>query len=39
MLSFDGTFVTYKTKTSTDALEQGMFQIVKKWKNSEKNIW
>ena len=39
MLNFDGTFVTYKTKTSTDALERGMFQIVKKWKDSEENIW
>ncbi len=39
MLNFDGTFVTYKTKTSTDALERGMFHIVKKWKDSEENIW
>jgi hypothetical protein len=39
MINFDGTFVTYKTKTSTDALERGMFQIVKKWEDSEKNIW
>ena len=39
MLNFDGTFVTYKTKKSTDALERGMFQIVKKWKDSEENIW
>ena len=30
MINFDGTFETYKTKTSTDALERGMFQIVKK---------
>ena len=39
MFNFDGTFVTYKTKTSTDALERGTFQIVKKWKDSEENIW
>ena len=39
MLNFDGTFVTYKTKTSTDALERGMFQVIKKWKDSEENIW
>ena len=39
MLNFDGTFVTYKTETSTVALERGMFQIVKKWKDSEENIW
>jgi hypothetical protein len=39
ILSDDGQFVTYKTKTSTDALERGMFQIVKKWKDSEENIW
>ena len=35
----DGTFATYKTKTGTDALERGMFQIIKKWKDSEENIW
>jgi hypothetical protein len=39
MLNFDGTFATYKTKTGTDALERGMFQIIKKWKDSEENIW
>ena len=39
ILNDDGTFATYKTKTSTDALEQGMFQIIKKWKDSEENIW
>ena len=39
IINFDGTFVTYKTKTSTDALERGMFQIVEKWKDSEENIW
>jgi hypothetical protein len=39
ILNYDGTFATYKTKTSTDASAQGMFQIIKKWKDSEENIW
>ena len=39
ILNDDGTFATYKTKTGNDALEQGMFQIIKKWKDSEENIW
>jgi hypothetical protein len=39
MFNFDGTFVTYNTKTSTEALQRGMFQIVKKWKDPEGNIW
>ena len=39
MFNFDGTFVTYKTKASTDALQRGTFQIVKKWKDPEENIW
>ena len=38
MFNFDGTFVTYNTKTSTEALQCGTFQIVKKWKDSEENI-
>jgi hypothetical protein len=39
ILNYDGTFATYETKTGTDALERGMFQIIKKWKDSEENIW
>ena len=39
ILNDDGTFSTYETKTGTDALERGMFQIIKKWKDSEENIW
>ena len=39
ILSSDGTFATYDTITSIDALRRGMFQIVKKWKDSEENIW
>ena len=39
ILNDDGTFATYNTKTSTDAIERGMFQIIKKWKDSEENIW
>ena len=39
MFNLDGTFVTYNTKTSTEALQRGTFQIVKKWKDSGGNIW
>ena len=39
ILNYDGTFAAYKTKTSTDASAQGMFQIIKKWKDSKQNIW
>jgi len=39
MFNFDGTFGTYNTKTSTEALQRGTFQIVKKWKDSGENIW
>ena len=39
ILSNDGQFVTYDTKTSIEALQRGMFQIIKKWKDSEENIW
>jgi hypothetical protein len=39
ILNYDGTFATYNTKTSTEALEQGIFQIMKKWKDSEETIW
>ena len=38
MLNYDGTFEYYKTKTSYDSIERGVFQIVKKWKDSEGNI-
>jgi hypothetical protein len=38
IFNYDGTFATYKTKASTDAFAQGMFQIIKKWKDSEENI-
>ena len=38
-VNYDGTFATYKTKAGTDALERGTFQIIKKWKDSEENIW
>ena len=38
IFSFDGTFATYNTKASTDALQRGTFQIIKKWKDSEGNI-
>lgn len=39
IFNFDGTYATYGTQKSTDALRRGMFQIVKKWKDSEENIW
>ena len=38
MLSYDGQFVTYDTKTSIEARQRGMFQVIKKWKDSEENI-
>ena len=37
--NFDGTFASYTTKESTDAPKLGTFRIVKKWKDSEGNIW
>jgi hypothetical protein len=39
ILNCDGTFATYKTKATTDVISRGVFQIVKKWKDSEENIW
>ena len=39
ILNYDGTFECYATKTSTDAIKRGVFQIIKKWEDSEKNIW
>ncbi len=39
IFAFDGTFVTYGTKTSAEALQRGTFQVIKKWKDSEENIW
>ena len=31
--------MSYKTQTSTEALDRGTFQIVKKWNDDEGNIW
>jgi len=39
IFNFDGTYATYGTEKSTNALRRGMFQVVKKWKDSEENIW
>jgi len=39
IFNFDGTYATYGTEKSTDALRRGMFQVVKKWKDSDENIW
>ncbi len=38
LLNYDGSFQGYKTKSSYDAVESGMFQVVKKWKDSEGNF-
>jgi hypothetical protein len=37
-LNYDGTFQGYKTKSSHDPIETGVFQVAKKWKDSEENI-
>ena len=37
--NYDGTFASYISKTSVDALEKGTFRIVKKWNDSKGNIW
>ena len=37
--NYDGTFASYISKTSTDALERGTFRIVKKWDDSKENTW
>ena len=39
MLNYDGTFQGYKTMSSYETTQQGVFQVVKKWKDSENNIW
>jgi len=39
IFNYDGTFAHYGTKISTDAFNRGTFQIIKKWKDSEDNIW
>jgi hypothetical protein len=39
MFNYDGTFATYITENSAEALSRGMFQIVEKWNDSEGYIW
>jgi hypothetical protein len=39
IFNYDGMYATYGAKNSTGALQQGMFQIVWKWQDSEGNIW
>ena len=39
MFHYDGTYATYKKINAMDALSRGMFQIVKKWTDSEGDIW
>jgi len=39
IFNFDGTFASYTTKNTNDALKRGMFSIAKKWQDSEGNIW
>ena len=39
IFSFDGTFASYNTKKTNDALKRGMYSIAKKWQDLEGNIW
>ena len=39
MFHYDGTYATYASKKSSDTLSRGMFQIVKKWTDSDGHIW
>lgn len=39
MFHYDGTYATYASKNSNDTLSRGMFQIVKKWTDSDGQIW
>ena len=39
IFSFDGTFASYNTKNTNDALKRGMYSIAKKWQDSDGNIW
>jgi hypothetical protein len=36
---YDGTYATYKTISSSDALTRGTFLIVKKWTDSDGQVW
>lgn len=35
----DGTFADYITREANDPLKRGTFTIMKKWKDSEGNVW
>ena len=39
MFHYDGTYATYNTTNSKTALTRGMFQVVKKWTDSDEQIW
>ena len=39
IFNFDGTFASYNTITTSEALKRGMYSIAKKWQDSEGNIW
>lgn len=39
IFNYDGTFETYGSQASTDALLRGVFQIAKKWRDETGNIW
>ena len=39
MFHYDGTYATYNTTNSKTALTRGMFQVVKKWTDSDQQIW
>jgi len=39
ILNYDGTFASYISKASKDALKRGTYLIRKKWKDSEGNKW
>ena len=39
IINYDGTFASYSSKASTDALKRGTYLIRKKWEDSEGNKW
>ena len=39
MFHYDGTYATYTSTNSNTALTRGMFQIVKKWSDSDGYVW
>lgn len=39
IFNYDGTFETYRTQASRDAIMRGVFHIAKKWQDSKGAIW